>query len=1019
MTTKSTASELRKTGISVIGDVRWGTHLCHFYETKKDLLEILIPYFKAGLENNEFCIWVVSDPLGEEEARNALRQAVPETDRYLAAGNIEIVPHTLFPSSRQRTTSGEHIEIIPHTDWYLKDGAFIAERVLNGWKQKLADALAKGYAGLRANGNEAWLTEENWKAFSEYEKTLDENLADQRMIVLCSYPVTGSTAAQIFDVVKEHQLGIVRRRGQWEIVETPELKRAKSEIQRLNAELEQRVLERTKKLEKTTERLRAEIEERKNREAELRRTSRALGESEQRFRRLVELMPVAVYTCDTSGLIQTYNHRAVELWGREPKPGDKAQRYCASLRLWSPDGKLVPHEESKMAEVLRTGVAAHDLEVVIERPDGSRITTLVNIAPLRNSDGQLIGALNCFQDITERKRAEDVVQESQQLLHLVLATLPVGVAVTNRAGDIVLANAASKRIWGDMIVSGRERWAQSKGFWHDSGKRIAPSDWASVRALSEGQTSLNELIDIETFDGQQKTIQNSSAPIRSAEGLIGGTVIVNEDVTERVRVEDALRKSEERFAAFMDNLPGYAWMKDLQGRYVYVNTMVKGLPGYRSLGKTDAQIWPADLAAEYRANDLQVIAAKKPLPTLEHYQREGKQRCMAGSKFPIFDKTGAVALVGGAGVDITERIEAEQALRESEERFRELAENIDEVFWLSDLKHTTIFYVSPAYEKLWGRSCNSLYASPRSWMDAIHPDDRERVVEVLGDHELQSVPDMVYRVIRPDGSTRWVHARGFPVHDENGAVVRIAGIAADITENRESEDALRKANRQLQILSRRRIKIQEEERRHLARELHDEIGQELTAAKINLQAAIKESDGAKSKRIHETTAILERLLGQVRQISLDLRPSTLDDLGLVPALRSLLDEQGRRASVAVHFSAKNMPANLDPEIQTTCFRIAQEAITNAVRHANATRIDVDLGRENGYLRLQVRDNGRGFDAESAQAQPAGLGLIGIKERAAMVDARAKIISSPKKGTTVDVSLPLTSSSEREGREIGK
>jgi len=241
----------------------------------------------------------------------------------------------------------------------------------------------------------------------------------------------------------------------------------------------------------------------------------------------------------------------------------------------------------------------------------------------------------------------------------------------------------------------------------------------------------------------------------------------------------------------------------------------------------------------------------------------------------------------------------------------------------------------------------------------------------------------------------------------------------DIEDRVHAEQALRESANRLQLLSRRLLEVQEEERRHLARELHDEIGQELTAAKINLQAAIKESDGAKSKRIHETTAILERLLGQVRQISLDLRPSTLDDLGLVPALRSLLDEQGRRASVAVHFSAKNMPANLDPEIQTTCFRIAQEAITNAVRHANATRIDVDLGRENGYLRLQVRDNGRGFDAESAQAQPAGLGLIGIKERAAMVDARAKIISSPKKGTTVDVSLPLTSSSEREGREIGK
>ena len=136
--------------------------------------------------------------------------------------------------------------------------------------------------------------------------------------------------------------------------------------------------------------------------------------------------------------------------------------------------------------------------------------------------------------------------------------------------------------------------------------------------------------------------------------------------------EERLRQSEERFAAFMDNLPGYAWMKDLQGRYVYINQMVKWLAGYQSLGKTDAQIWPADLAAEYRANDQQVIAAKKPLHTIEHFLHEGKQRCMVGSKFPIFDKTGAVALVAGTGVDITERIEAEEALRASTERLQAL-----------------------------------------------------------------------------------------------------------------------------------------------------------------------------------------------------------------------------------------------------------------------------------------------------------------------------------------------------------
>src|SRR5437588_735338 len=256
------ATELRKTGISVVGDMPWGTHFCHFYETKEDLLDILIPYFKAGLEDNEFCIWVVSDPLGEEEARSALREVIPEADQYLSAGHIEIVPHTNFPTSHQQTSPAGRIEIVPHTEWYLKGGAIVAKQGIDGWNQKLAASLAEGFAGLRGNGNEAWLTEENRNDFIQYEKTLDEKLADQRMIVLCSYPLSSSSAAQVFDVVNAHQVAVIRRRGNWEVIETPELKRAKQEIQRLNEELEQRVVERTRELAAANEELRREIAER-------------------------------------------------------------------------------------------------------------------------------------------------------------------------------------------------------------------------------------------------------------------------------------------------------------------------------------------------------------------------------------------------------------------------------------------------------------------------------------------------------------------------------------------------------------------------------------------------------------------------------------------------------------------------------------------------------------------------------------------------------------------------------------
>src|ERR1700730_99949 len=224
MTTESTASELRKTGISVIGDVRWGTHFCYFYETKQDLFNTLVLYFKAGLENKEFCLWVVSQPLTVEEAKRALGQAVPDLDRLLAEGRVEI--HA-------------------HDEWYLCNGRCDPQRVLQSWREKLNQALAKGYAGLRASGDGGWIRNDDWMVFREYEKELDAMLADQRRILLCTYPLTTTPGHRIFDVARIHQVAVARRHGSWEMVETFELKQAKAEIKRLNDELEQRVVERT------------------------------------------------------------------------------------------------------------------------------------------------------------------------------------------------------------------------------------------------------------------------------------------------------------------------------------------------------------------------------------------------------------------------------------------------------------------------------------------------------------------------------------------------------------------------------------------------------------------------------------------------------------------------------------------------------------------------------------------------------------------------------------------------------
>jgi PAS domain S-box-containing protein len=611
--------------------------------------------------------------------------------------------------------------------------------------------------------------------------------------------------------------------------------------------------------------------------------------------------------------------------------------------------------------------------------------------------------------------AEEAVKQAEDRIRLVIDTIPTMAWSLRPDGVLDFLNQR----WLDYTgLSLQEAIEEPTRTVHPQDLPRAMEKWLVVKATSE---AYEDEMRLRRADGEYRWFLIRIAPLLDEHGSIVKRYGVAIDIEHRKRAEEALRKSEKLFAVFMDQLPGFAWMKDIEGRYVYVNKRESELDAYRAgvIGKTDAELWPAEIASTYRANDHQVITTRKAVQTVEPSMADGEQRSMLVSKFPIFDQNGSVVMVAGAGVDITDRIQAEEALRESETRFRQVAENISAVFWLSNPEGTLTHYVSPAYETIWGRSCDSLYAEPSSWMDSVHPDDRERLAE---DERLQAIGgrhDHTYRIVRPDGSLRWIRGRAFPVRDESGKLIRVAGIAEDITERKEAVEQLEQHTHLLQTFSRRLFEVQEEERRHLARELHDEIGQALTAAKINLQSVTGNGGGANFARLQETTAILDRLLGQVRQISLDLRPSMLDDLGLVPALRSLLDQQGRRASVEVHFSAENIPEKLDPEIQTTCFRIAQEAITNAVRHAHATHIDLDLRCKNGKLRLLVRDNGIGLDVESAQAQTIGLGLIGIKERAALVGGRAKIISSPNKGTTIEVSVPSTLRPERQGRHIGK
>jgi PAS domain S-box-containing protein len=210
MTPPNTAPALRESGIEILGAVPWGTHFCQFYETKNDLIEMLVPYFRAGLLANEFCMWVTSRPLQVREARAALQRVVPDLDACFARGQIEI---------------------LDYREWYTKGGTFDAGTVLAGWVQKLEDAQKKGFEGLRLTGNTFWLEAANWDDFTNYEATVNSVIGKYRMLAICTYSLKKCNSREILDVMVNHQFALIKQKGRWEIIENAEQRKTEKELQ--------------------------------------------------------------------------------------------------------------------------------------------------------------------------------------------------------------------------------------------------------------------------------------------------------------------------------------------------------------------------------------------------------------------------------------------------------------------------------------------------------------------------------------------------------------------------------------------------------------------------------------------------------------------------------------------------------------------------------------------------------------------------------------------------------------------
>lgn len=395
------------------------------------------------------------------------------------------------------------------------------------------------------------------------------------------------------------------------------------------------------------------------------------------------------------------------------------------------------------------------------------------------------------------------------------------------------------------------------------------------------------------------------------------------------------------------------------------------------------------------------------LGTFAMYYRQPRAPSEAELEFIV-----STANLAGIAIEQARERERHEA---QEQRFRQLAESIREVFYLTEWAPgapvKNVLYVSPAYETIWGRSCQSLYDDPRSWSYDIHPEDRERMVQSFLEDSADGAFDVEYRLLRPDGSVRWIHDRAFPIRDDKGQIYRIAGISEDVTSYKAIESELRRARDEIDALRRAQVEslvselllAEERERRRLAVDLHDGLNQTIALARLRL-ARLDHPDEAARRELREIVALVDEANHSARSLTFQLSPPVLHDFGFEPALQSLVEDVARTYRIEVSFEGPEDASPLSERIRVLLYRAVRELLINVAKHAGARRTRVAMERGPTALRITVEDDGQAFDPRAVGSR--GLGLSAIRERLAHLGGEMRIDSAAGRGTRVTLVAPL-------------
>ena len=495
-------------------------------------------------------------------------------------------------------------------------------------------------------------------------------------------------------------------------------------------------------------------------------------------------------------------------------------------------------------------------------------------------------------------------------------------------------------------------------------------------------------------------------------GVLQGFAKITRDITERRAMEDRVRESEERLRAFTAFSPALMCMKDREGRYRFVNDRFLERYNLRRdqvLGRTDAELFTRRQALALSAHDAEVLARGEPVQYEERAAAGDGQRVSMVWKFPVLDAAGVAEAIGVVSSDITDRRLTEQALREQRTLLAEAQKIAGLGSWEWDPDSGRVSWSGELY-RIFGVLPEDMAPSFENYLERVHPDDRQQSGAMVARALMDSRPfSMLERIVRPGGEVRYVRSQGEVVRNERGKPIKVLVACLDITDQRHSESALRQAAQDLHGLSQRLVQAEEIERRRVARELHDQVGQSLSALNINLDIISRDSGAlpaALRQRLGDSLGLVESTAQAIENVMADLRPPLLDEYGLAAALNWHADEFSRRTGVPVTVidSTPEATKKARHEAAVALFRIAQESLNNVLKHAQAKQVRIEVLATAEDLVLDVRDDGRGFDPGAA---PAGRwGMTTMRERAQAAGGQLHLDAAPGRGTRIHARVPL-------------